>query len=162
MPTLERAAYLKGLYSELDRQRIHYVSLLSEWHEIQGRMEVAERSLANTRDHLYSYLADDKLEGFEDMPADWILTLGRVRFVGARAADAIVAVLRTSSEPVTTKELLRALNESNFRFRTTTPLKEIHAATMRHPRIRREGDKWVYEPAADEAADKEGEQADVA
>src|SRR5438067_5009105 len=148
MPTLERASYLSGLYEELNDQCHRYVTLLDEWHRLQGRIEVAERALRTTRDHLWDTLSEVSDDPFNDpdMPKDWISTLYHVRFIGMRAADAIMEVLKEHEQPVTTDELLECLNRGNFRFRTTTPLREIHAAMMRQSHVRRDGDTWIYEP----------------
>lgn len=146
MRTIERGAYLQGLYDELKDQLRRYVGMLSEYHNLQGRLEVSERTVKTTRDHLLNSLGEHIEGNFEDLPEDWAETLRHVRFIGTRASDAILYVLREHKHPLTSDQLLDALNECQFRFRTPTPLREINAALMRQPYIRREGDLWIYDP----------------
>ena len=67
----------------------------------------------------------------------------RVRFVGMRLVDACVTVLQEHRK-LTPVKLLDAINEGTFRFRTNAPLREIHAALLRHPHVKREGNYYLW------------------
>ena len=144
--TLERSAYLEGLYNELRDQFERYFETLTDYHILQGRLEICERTVKATRDHLLSSTGEDIEGSYDDLPKDWAEILRSVRFVGMRASDAILRVLRETEHPMSSEELLDKLNECQFRFRTPTPLREINAAMMRQPHVKREGDLWVYKP----------------
>ncbi len=141
--TLERRAFVNGLLDELYDQVRRYARITTELEEARGRLEVCERALRGTRDHLLAVLAHDQ----EELPVNWREVLDRARFVGMRTADACLEVLREHS-PISTEDLLSELNAGMFRFNTPFPLREIHAALMRHPHVKRDGDCWTYEPPA--------------
>jgi hypothetical protein len=139
--TLERRAFVEGLYRELHEQQHRYYDLVGQLAEIQGRLEVAEKAVRISRDHLKSAVAQSS----EEFPANWNELLDKVRFIGMRTADACLVVLRERGS-LTTEELLSVLNEGAFRFSTPYPLRELNAAMLRHPHVKRDGDCWVYTP----------------
>lgn len=137
--TMERRAFVNGLFKELDGLLSRYYELTKKLHEITGQVEIIENALQLSRDHLYSAMAQTN----EEAPSDWQDILHRVRFVGLRTADACLIVLKERGK-VTTDELLSELNEGMFRFNTPYPLREINAAMLRHPHVERDGDNWTY------------------
>lgn len=82
----------------------------------------------------------------ETLPKEWRARLQLSRFVGARLADACLMILRERKK-ITHEELVDALNVGGFRFRTTSPAREIHAALLRQPknveRLDEGGWKWI-------------------
>ena len=140
-PTLERRAYVNGLFQELMPQLHHHKEVAQQMLGLQAQIGLTERSLRVTRDHLLDVLSHTN----EEVPPEWHEILDTVQFVGVRLGDACVQVLR-KRESLAVHELLHELNEGQMRFRTGTPLKEITAALLRQPRVRRDGDHWVYVP----------------
>ncbi len=141
--TLERRAFVNGLLDGIARPGPALRADHDRVGGARGRLEVCERALQGTRDHLLAVLAHDQ----EELPVNWREVLDRARFVGMRTADACLEVLRERS-PISTEDLLSELNAGMFRFNTPFPLREIHAALMRHPHVKRDGDCWTYEPPA--------------
>ncbi|HXB54718.1 MAG TPA: hypothetical protein VN461_08040 [Vicinamibacteria bacterium] len=138
-PTTEADAFLHGLYHELQDQIRKYYELTANLLALEARVELTEKQLCLTRDHLAMVVA--RTEGAA--PMDWKTMLDRVRFVGWRLAEACVAVVREHKK-LTPDELLTALNIGTFRFRTNTPFREIHAALLRQHSVKREGDYWIW------------------
>lgn len=137
--SLERKAFVEGLFNEMNEQYQRYLALVGQMADLQARMTVSERSLALTRDHLNALLSETD----EELPPNWRTTLNRIRFVGLRLGDACLKVLR-EHKTITTDAMMNELNGGQFRFRTGSPLREINAALLRHPRVRRVGDRWIY------------------
>jgi hypothetical protein len=140
--TLESSAYLDGLFHDFDEQLKRYQFLSHHHMELEARLDLAEKTLCLTRDHLEMALkttegnSADGLRQFREKSA-------RVRFVGMRLTDACAAVLKEHKK-ITPEKLLNAVNEGTFRFRTNAPLREIHAALLRHPHVERIGDHYVW------------------
>ncbi len=154
MPTLERRAFVEGLFHELDEQLRRYSGLIDKLFQLEARVQVNERTLKATRDHLLAALNDVG----EEVPDNWESVLCRVRFLGMRLADACVEILKERGS-VTMEELREELDNGMFRFNTPTPMREINAALLRQQHVRREGDRWVYEsPASEEGKEKEPKQ----
>ena len=149
VPSLERRAFVQGLFNELDDQLHRYLQLNGQLLDLQARMTIVERNLRLTREHLKIVLSRTD----EEVPANWQETLQRVRFVGARQGDACVQVLREKGVPLTIGQIIDELNNGQFRFRTGTPLREVNAALLRQPNVKREDDHWVYEGPATERED---------
>lgn len=141
--TLERRAFVNGLFGELRDQVERYHDLSHEWLEMQGRMEVSEKAVRIVRDHLQAAMEGSE----EEVPPHWQKVLDKVRFVGMRTADACLVVLKERGK-LTTEELLSELNAGAFRFNSPYPLRELNAAMLRHPHVKRDGDCWTYEPPA--------------
>lgn len=139
MSTLERQGFVVGLFRELQEQYNAYAALTRERFELEARLEVRERSLKATRDHLKAVM--DTSEG--DPPDEWDGVLCKVRFVGVRLADACIELLKEHSS-MTLEELVKALNDGHFRFRTSSPLREVNAALMRQHQAQRKDNHWVY------------------
>lgn len=140
-PTLERQAFVDGLFSALDEQIAHYLQLVGQDADLHARLMLSERNLRLTRDHLNYLLSKTD----EELPKGWQQKLHRIRFVGARLGDACIEILR-EKKTLSTRELLDQVNRGQFRFRTSAPLREINAALLRHPDIKRKGDTWLYIP----------------
>ena len=140
VPSLERHEFVRGLFEELEAQLHRHLAIVAELSRLQGRVEVGERALMATRDHLLSAL-ESTLD--EHVPEDWQEVIGRVRFIGVRLGVACTDLLR-EHESLTTEGLHSYLNNGQFRFRSGTPLREINAALIRNARAVRDGDRWSY------------------
>ena len=138
-PTIERHAFVAGLFGELTEQVKRYTDLVAILANHQARISIVERNLQLTRDHLQLMLS----QTHEAVPVDWQEVLFHVRFVGARLGDACIQIVR-ESEGLTTQDILDELNLGQFRFRTGTPLREINAALLRQPNVKKQRDQWVY------------------
>jgi len=131
--TLETSAYLNGLSADLEENLKRVIGLTKHLREIEARMELAEKHLCLTREHLAMAIR----EAEDVVPANWGQLFARTRFVGVRLADACAAVVQERKK-LGPDELLRALNNGNYRFRTSAPLREIHAALLKHPHVERD------------------------
>ena len=131
--TLETNAYLAGLVQDLQENFNKVIQLTAHLRQTEARMELAEKHLCLTRDHLALAIAE--AEDFS--PSDWEGLFEKTRFVGVRLADACAVILQDRKKLVP-EELLRALNHGNYRFRTSAPLREIHAALIKHPHVERD------------------------
>lgn len=142
MPTMERTAFMNGLYSELVEQYERYSVLLNQLLELEARVDVAEKSLKLVRDALLDAVREC---GFEDAtpPQEYGDMLFHMRFIGMRAAEACLEILRTHGE-ISMADLLQHLNYGMFRFKTGSPEREIYAALLRQPNVTRDGDRWIY------------------
>ena len=147
LPSLERQEFIQGLFEELDGQLHRHLAAVAQLSRLQGRIDVSERALVATRDHLLSAL-ESTVE--ESVPEGWQEVLDRVRFIGARIGVACAYLLERHG-PLTMAELHARLNDGQFRFRTSTPLREINAALIRNSRARKDGEQWSYVPPEEEA-----------
>jgi hypothetical protein len=138
-PTTEALSWVGGLYAEYAEQLARYHELTSHLFSLQARVEVVEKNLCVTRDHLA--LAIEKSE--EPMPEPWTKALNSARFVGMRLADACLGLLKERKR-LTHAEMLNALNLGMFRFRTNAPAREIHGALLRQPYVKRASDGWMW------------------
>jgi hypothetical protein len=146
--TLESGAYLDGLFKDFAEQVQRYKMLTHALMELEARLDLGEKTLCLTRDHLE--LALKNTEGAENRLSEFRHQAARVRFVGARLTDACTAILKEHRK-ITPQKLLDAVNEGTFRFRTNAPLREIHAALLRHPDVKREGQYYNWNgPAAEQ------------
>jgi hypothetical protein len=139
--TLESSAYLEGLFDDFEQQMNRYKSLTAHLMGLEARLDLAEKTLSLTRDHLKIALQDT--EGSKNYHARFLLESAKVRFIGTRLSDACEQVM-AQHKKMTTEKLLDAINEGTFRFRTKSPLREIHAALMKHPHIRRVGNYYIW------------------
>jgi hypothetical protein len=137
--TYESTAFLRGLFRELHEQIGRYTALTGELLGMEARIELAEKTVCLTRDHFKMKIAKTQ----DALPTDWGKALESVRFVGVRLADACAKSLQAHTR-MTPEELLRDLNDGMFRFRTNSPLREIHAALLRHPHVKRSGGAYVW------------------
>jgi hypothetical protein len=138
--TNESVSFIRGLYGEYEDQLKRYVDLIAHLFEIEARVEVIEKNLCVTRDHLALAIQNTD----EKLPKEWCGKLRAARFVGARLADACMALLRENKK-MTQEALIDALNVGMYRFRTTSPAREIHAALLRQARnVRRTEDGWEW------------------
>lgn len=138
-PTSEALSWVRGLYDEFADQVVRYHELTAHLLSLQARVELVEKNLCVTRDHLA--LQIEKAE--EGMPAAWSEKLTLTRFVGMRLSDACIELLRQHKH-LTHVEMLNALNMGMFRFRTNAPGREIHGALLRQPDIKRVSDGWLW------------------
>lgn len=137
--TMERDAFVQGLFNELNDQIKRYKGIVHQLSELKARVMIVERNLRLTREHLRMVLGQTE----EEVPTDWEKKLDTVKFVGTRLGDACVEIMRTHKK-LPMNEIVKALNNGQFRFRTSTPLREINAALLRQPYVKREGEYWVY------------------
>src|SRR5260370_4671575 len=122
---LEATSFLRGLFDEFQQQKERYANMTAGLLSLEARIELAEKTLCLTRDHLA--MSIEKTDSA--VPNDWTKILNSVRFVVRRLADAGVTLLQDHGT-MTPKEILTALNNGMFRFRTNSPLREIHAALL--------------------------------
>src|SRR3990172_3065584 len=78
--SLEEDAYLRGLFKEFHSEMHHYQDLVRELLEVQARVELAERRLRLTRDHLMSRIQRMPMLA----PPGWEEEFRAVQFVGVR------------------------------------------------------------------------------
>lgn len=139
--TLESGAFLNGLFKDFAEQVNRYKSLTAHLMEIEARIELAEKMLSLTRDHLE--MALNTTEGSKERMREFIKESKGVRFVGMRLTDACTIVLKEHRK-ITPTKLLDAINEGTFRFKSNAPLREIHAALIKHPHVKREGAYYFW------------------
>ncbi len=137
--TTEATAFVHGLLEEFADQVHRYHEMTAHLLEMEAKVELAEKQLRVVRDHFAQVV--QRTQGA--LPRDWTRLLNSVRFVGSRLADACLAVLRERKE-VAHQELLDALNLGMYRFRTNTPLREIHGALLRQPQVERMDEGWRW------------------
>jgi hypothetical protein len=136
---LEATSFLSGLFEEFQEQKARYAHMTGSLLSMEARIELAEKTLCLTRDHLA--MSIEKTDSA--VPHDWTDILNSVRFVGMRLADACMTLLQEHGK-MTPKEICTALNNGMFRFRTNSPLREIHAALLRQQSAKRVGNAWVW------------------
>lgn len=141
--SLEATAFLKGLYREFKETKAKYSQQTGELHEMGARVELTEKTLCLVREHLRA--AAERAQ--EAIPHDWTSDLNTVRFVGVRLADACALLLQEHPQGLDPESLMCGLNTGMFRFRTSSPLREIHGALLRQQyqgQVKRVGDRWVW------------------
>ena len=136
---VEATYYLGGLFAEFRQQVDRYLALTEQFMTLEAQVELNEKTLCVVRDHFMMKIADTD----SAKPHDWASVLNSVRFVGWRLADACVELLK-EHQRMTAGEIIKGLNKGMFRFRSNAPLREIHAALLRHPSVKRDGDYWVW------------------
>lgn len=144
--SLEEVAYLRGLYEEFLSEKLHYHQLVEQLMQAQGRVELAEGRLRLTRDHMLNRIGRSPLLA----PKEWREQFLDVQFVGVRAGDACRLAL-IEKGPLTTEELVEALNHGGYKFRSNAPAREVHAALIRQNDAKKEDDRWVYTGEKDES-----------
>jgi hypothetical protein len=137
--TTEADAFLNGLYQEFHEQLHKYNTLTSHLMSLEARIELSEKTLCLTRDHLMMAIKRSD----STTPREWDKTLATARFVGWRLVDACLELLREHKK-LRPEELRDQLNIGMFRFRTSAPLREIHAALLRQSAIKKENGAWIY------------------
>lgn len=141
--TEESTSYVNAIFEEFANTANYYHSVNSELLALSARVELAEKMVCVTREHLKMSIRDSEKCA---LPDDWKKKLASVEFVGVRLVEACSALLKRHGK-LTTDELVRHLNKGMFRFRTNTPLREIHAALLRQQTagaIERDGDTWTW------------------
>src|SRR5713101_4236350 len=136
---LEATSFLSGLFEEFQVQKERYANMTGALLSLEARIELAEKTLCLTRDHLA--MSIEKTDSA--IPRDWTNILNSVRFIGMRLADACMTLLQENGK-MTPKEIFSALNSGMFRFRTNSLLREIHAALLRQNSAKRVGSAWVW------------------
>jgi len=134
----ESNSYLAGLFEELRQQAAKYQALTGQFLSLEARVGLAEKTLCLTRDHLVMEIGKSD----SSTPRDWVATLNGFRFAGVRLVDACMTLLQ-ENKVMTPQELLVSLNRGMFRFRTSSPLREIHAALLRQNFAKKEDQSWV-------------------
>jgi hypothetical protein len=137
--TIEASGYLRGLFTEFTQQVHRYAALTDQLVQLEARIELTEKMVVLTRDHLAMTIEQTDSAA----PHDWNATLKRVQFVGCRLVDACLTLLREHKK-LAPSEILLKLNLGMFRFRSNAPLREIHAALLRQPSVKRTDDAWVW------------------
>jgi hypothetical protein len=143
--TSESTSYLSGLYQEFQEQIQKYHSLTRDLLSLEARVDLAEKTMCLTRDHLEMTIKSTDCA----MPHDWDSALKEVRFAGVRLADACIALLQEDHK-LTPEKLLEKLNHGMYRFRTNSPLREIHASLIKQPSVERNGKYYVWEGTAEQ------------
>ena len=139
--TLESTLYMQGIFDAFREKKKEYVGLTAHLHQIEGQIDLAEKTLSLTRDYLAMAVKQTK----HAAPHDWDTVLKSVRFVGVRLADACAVLLQeSSSKKLMPEKLLEGLNDGMFRFRTNSPLREIHAALLKQASVKRVGQQWTW------------------
>jgi hypothetical protein len=137
--TLEESSYVKGVYDAFQQQKHEYTELTAKLMQLEARIVLAEKQMKLARDHLSMVV--ERTPGA--LPTDWKVATRSVRFVGLRLADACIAVLRENGA-MTLEGLMQELNDGMYRWRTSSPAREVNAALLRQPNVKRVDDKWVY------------------
>jgi hypothetical protein len=139
MDKVKTPTYLAGLFQELRQQADKYAALTGQYLNLEARVELAEKTLCLTRDHLVMEIEKSD----STTPHDWVTTLNDFRFAGVRLVDACMVLLQENKR-MTPQEMLVGLNRGMFRFRTSSPLREIHAALLRQNFAKKEDQVWVW------------------
>jgi hypothetical protein len=137
--TTEVDSYLSGLFKEFFDQLKRYSELTNELMSLEARIELSEKTVCLTRDHLAMAIENSDSR----MPQDWEKTLSLARFVGSRLVDACQVLLREHKR-MHPEELRDQLNIGMFRFRTSAPLREIHAGLLRQSFAVKTDGVWVW------------------
>jgi hypothetical protein len=137
--SMESTSFLGGLFCELREQVHKYQGFTQELLSLEARIELAEKQLCLARDHFAMTI--DKTESA--LPNDWQKIFQSIRFVGVRLADACQLLLQERKK-LTPQQFLRGLNEGMFRFRTNSPLREIHAALIKQTWANKVGDSYLW------------------
>lgn len=137
--TMEANAFLHGLFHEFQEQTKKYQRLTSELLSLEAQIELAEKTLCLTREHFAMTI--DQTDSAT--PNDWENVLRSVRFVGVRLADACKVLLQERKK-LAPEQFLEGLNGGMFRFRTNSPLREIHAALLRQSFAEKRGNSYVW------------------
>ena len=143
----ESSSYLGGLFQELHEQTNKYQRLTQELLNLEARVALAEKTVCLTRDHMSLEIEQSD----SSAPNDWAAILNKFRFVGIRLADACMAILKENRK-MTPQEILVELNKGMYRFRTSSPLREIHAALLRQSLVTKEDQYWVWTGGEEEQA----------
>ncbi len=138
-PTAESSAYLGGLFQEFHHQSHNYHELTRQLLSLEARIELAEKTLCLTRDHFAMTIEQTECAP----PHDWDQILRSVRFVGVRLAEACKVLLQENKK-MTPEEILTGLNHGMFRFRTNSPLREIHAALLKQSFAQKTGATYTW------------------
>lgn len=157
MTTMEATSYVHGVYKQFGKLVQEYQGLTAHLLELQGRILLEEKQLQVARDHLCMVI--ETTPGCVP-PPQWDTTLRSVRFVGLRLADACLQVLKEYKE-MTTEELINALNHGMYRWRSSSPARELNAAMLRQKNVKRQEDKWYYIPEPSDALAQSAEAENV-
>jgi hypothetical protein len=137
--TMESTAFLNGLFQEVHEQVHKYQALTRELLSLEARIELGEKTLCLHRDHFASTVERTECA----VPNDWKTVLDKIRFVGVRLADACQVTLQEKKK-VTPEQLLHDIDDGMFRFRTNSPLREIHAALLKQDWVEKIGPHYVW------------------
>src|SRR5882762_10031357 len=90
--TLESSAYLEGLFDDFEQQMNRYKSLTAHLMGLEARLDLAEKTLSLTRDHLKIALQDMEGNRRQYTPR-FTRESAKVRFLGMRLIDACEQVM---------------------------------------------------------------------
>ena len=138
--TLEATSWLEGLGVEFQEQVKRHTVLTKQLLQLEARIAMSEKALCAMRDQLQLGIAESDTA----LPMDWQPTIQSVKFVGVRLVDACLTLLQERKK-LTPEELVLGLNAGMFRFRTNSPLREIHAALLRQAMAKKVGGAWVWD-----------------
>ena len=145
--TLEATSWLEGLGVEFQEQVKRHSVLTKHLLQLEARIAMSEKALCAMRDQLQLGIAESDTA----LPKDWQPTIQSVKFVGVRLTllqerkklDACLTLLQERKK-LTPEDLVLGLNAGMFRFRTNSPLREIHAALLRQAMAKKVGGAWVW------------------
>lgn len=137
--TLEATSWLEGLAVEFQEQVERHSVLTKQLLQLEARIAMSEKALCAMRDQLQLGISECDTA----LPKDWQPTIQSVKFVGVRLVDACLTLLQERKK-LTPQELVLGLNAGMFRFRTNSPLREIHAALLRQTMAKKIGGAWVW------------------
>ena len=137
--TLEATSWLEGMAVEFQEQVKRHSLLTKQLLQLEARIAMSEKALCAMRDQLQLGIAESDTA----LPKDWEPTIQSVKFVGIRLVDACLTLLQERKK-LTPQELVLGLNAGMFRFRTNSPLREIHAALLRQGMAKKVGGAWVW------------------
>lgn len=139
--TAEANAHISGVYFEFSESIKRYNHLMAESLNLNARLQIAEKMLCLVRDQLQLTVVQ---AGCAATPLDWEPAFAEVRFVGVRLTDACMTLLQERGK-LSPENLLQGLNGGMFRFRTRSPLREIHAALIQQrSRVKKIGNEYVW------------------
>lgn len=138
--TAEVNASITGIHAMFIESVKRYGLLIGESARVQAQVEMAEKMVCLVRDQLELTITG---AGCAQMPLDWGPALREVRYVGVRLTDACMTLVQEHGK-LTAEELLKHLNNGMFRFRTSSPFREIHAALIKQRRVTKFGDTYVW------------------
>ncbi len=146
MATLEeRAREVVTSYEELERDRLNLEAA-------QARYDFTKRQVMLARDRYRSewdfptslFDFPDHIEIDRQEAGHFVWVMNRIRFMGlpiGQACRIALGELKLS----TTEALVSTLEDGGFSFSTTSPSREIHAALMKQPWVKRSpGGEWEY------------------
>lgn len=135
--TEDRQAFIEALQAQIAERREALDIARSELAKAQANYELAVKMYMAVRDHILALMTDEDRKKF-----NWS-NINVYRHLGKRIGEVILEVLDERQEPLTLEEIQLELEDGGFDFHSKTPLREINAALINHPRVERVGNKFV-------------------